>query len=133
MHLDESKLNGLRGGLKASPGSPIARWSCFLEATGCVEAPFIPAKAGIQEELGPRFRGDERTGSQASIPENHRGASSAPLSSAAFPMRARQSRSSPDGAEEKNPRASRRARRGGEAARKRLSAGMSRSSVAVKS
>ena len=48
-------------------------------------------------------------------------------------MRARQSRSSPDGAEEKNPRASRRASRGGEAARNSFSAGMSRCSVAVKS
>ena len=48
-------------------------------------------------------------------------------------MRARQSRSSPDGADAKNPRASRRASRGGEAARKRLSAGISRASVAVKS
>jgi uroporphyrinogen-III synthase len=26
----------------------------------CVETPFIPAQAGIQEKLGPRFRGDER-------------------------------------------------------------------------
>src|SRR5215510_16558354 len=26
-----------------------------------LETPFIPAKAGIQSALGPRFRGDERT------------------------------------------------------------------------
>jgi hypothetical protein len=25
-----------------------------------IHTPFIPAKAGIQEKLGPRFRGDER-------------------------------------------------------------------------
>src|SRR6516162_4610316 len=60
--------------------------------------------------------------------ENHGAFSSAALSSAAStrssapegcssPMRARQSRSSPDGADAKNPRASRRASRGGEAAR----------------
>ena len=46
-------------------------------------------------------------------------------------MRARQSRSSPDGADARNPRASRRASRGGEAARNNLSAGMSRCSLAV--
>src|SRR5260370_23419451 len=27
----------------------------------CIETPLIPAKAGIQEQLGPRFRGDERS------------------------------------------------------------------------
>jgi len=29
--------------------------------------PFIPAQAGIQEELGPRFRGDERSEQQTPL------------------------------------------------------------------
>ena len=48
-------------------------------------------------------------------------------------MRARQSRSSPDGADAKSPRASNPASRSGGAERNSLSAGMSGASVAVKS
>ena len=35
---------------------------CFIKGDKVsIKSPLIPAKAGIQDELGPRFRGDERT------------------------------------------------------------------------
>src|SRR5262245_62878157 len=83
------------------------------------------------EFVAIRFRGDERMLQTAH--QHQPDDSSAARSSAASmcangpdgwssPMRARQSRSSLEGADAKNPRAKRPARRSGEAERKRLSA-----------